>query len=457
MIKKVTFFFILFLQVSVFQIRAQVGTEFWFAAPDVTNAHTDRPIYLRITSASKAALVTISLPANASFTALTYSFAANQTQTIDLTPFISSIETSAPDSINDTGILIQASNPISVYYEVRSSGNNTDIFALKGSNAAGVEFYVPAQSFWDNASSYSQAFSMFLVTATEDGTIVTINPTNNLVGRTAGVAFTINLNRGETYYARASSRSASGHVGGTSVSSNKPIVITIADDSAQNSTYGSCRDLAGDQLIPISKIGKEYIIIKGFLKKSGNSLDDKVYVVATENNTQLYLDGNATPTYTLSKGQQQELSLSNASLYLESSEDIYVLHITGFNCEIGAAVLPSLYCTGSDTVVITRSTSEDFYLLLLVPTGSEDDFTTDGDNSIIKKNDFVVVPGTNGAWMMNRLQVGTNKIGVGTVTSVENATSLFHLGVINGGASTGAMYGYFSDFASITTGAIFHF
>lgn len=445
--------------VSIFyveQTSAQTGEEFWFVAPNVDSDHTDRPIYLRITSWNEPCIVTIDLPANPNFAPLTLNFTANQTQTVDLTSYITEIETSTPNAISTTGIHISSDKTIAAYYEVRSSGNNTDIFPLKSNNALGKLFFVPAQSFWQNAGRYSQAFSMFLIVATQDSTVVTITPANNLLGHSAGIPFSIMLDKGETYYAQASSRAASGHIGGTKVSATNVIAITIADDSAENDTYGGCKDLIGDQLIPVSRIGDEYIILRGFLKKSGNALDDKVYVLATENNTQVFLDGATSSSFTLSEGQQQEVSLSNFSLYINSTKPVYIIHVTGFGCEVGLAVLPSIYCTGSESISITRSTSEDFYLLLLVPSGSEDFFTTNGNNSIIKKNDFTLVPGTNGQWMMNRLKVATNKIGVSSVTHIKNTASVFHLGLINGGASSGTMYGFFSDFNSVITKAIYH-
>jgi hypothetical protein len=462
-LKKITLIFILlFLELLSNQSFAQVGKEFWFAAPDVSNQHGDDPVYLRLTAQGIASTVVISIPANNAFTPITVNLTANQTQTVNLTTFLSSIETSSPNAVQNTGLFISATNNISAYYEVDGGGVNRDIFTLKGGNALGDEFYIPAQSSLFNGTLfYSDVYSMVLIVASEDGTIVNFTPTTNITGNTANQVVTINLNRGQVYYARVLSTLTS--LGGSYLSSNKPVAITLADDS-NFLTYNVvtyCMDLAGDQLIPTSKIGREYIVLKGFLKTRFLGTDypqnDFVYVLATQNNTAIYLNGSATPSYTLDAGEQQYISMSTSSLYITASEDVYVLHMTGFGCEVGMAVVPSIYCTGTESVTITRSSSEDFYMLLLVPTGSEDDFTTDGNNSIIKTNDFVAVPGTGGQWMMCRLLVGTNKLGSGTSTQVENATSLFHLGIINGGASTGTLYGYFSDFSQVITGAIYHF
>ncbi|MEZ5172532.1 MAG: hypothetical protein R2850_03230 [Bacteroidia bacterium] len=40
------------------------------------------------------------------------------------------------------GILIQSNVPVTAYYEVNAT-NNPDIYALKGSNAKGTDFYTP--------------------------------------------------------------------------------------------------------------------------------------------------------------------------------------------------------------------------------------------------------------------------------------------------------------------------
>jgi hypothetical protein len=439
------------------EANAQVGQEFWFAAPEVTSVHTDRPIYLRISAQEIGCVVTIDQPANPSFIQLTYTFNANETQTIDLTTYIADIETATPDTVLQTGLYISSTENITAYYEVRSSGNNPDIFSLKSDNALGLEFFLPAQSFWENASNYTQAYAGFLIVASEDNTLVTITTAGDIVGHNAGVAFSIVLNEGETYYARAISRSTTGHLGGSTVVSSKPIAITISDDSITNSSYGGCKDLIGDQTIPVSNTGTEYIVIRGFLESGSADLDDKVYVLATEDNTSIYIEGSATAAYVLAEGQQQEISLSDDCLYITSDKNIYVMHVTGFGCEVGMAVLPNMYCTGSMRVNVTRSTSEDFYLLLLVPNGSEADFKTDGNSSIIKTNDFSVVNGTNGQWQKARIKIGTNKLDSGVNTEVTNLTSRFHLGVINGGASTGCMYGYFSDYASVHTDPIYHY
>jgi hypothetical protein len=63
-------FLFIFVMISNSALFAQFDTLFWFAAPEVSisYANFDRPIYLWLTSAMQPSQVTISQPANTSFT-----------------------------------------------------------------------------------------------------------------------------------------------------------------------------------------------------------------------------------------------------------------------------------------------------------------------------------------------------------------------------------------------------
>ena len=85
-------FTILFLIISIATSKAQIDTEFWFVAPEVSNQHGDEPLFLRIVSYSQAASVTFSMPANPAYTPLTITLNANSVQSINLTSIKSTIE-----------------------------------------------------------------------------------------------------------------------------------------------------------------------------------------------------------------------------------------------------------------------------------------------------------------------------------------------------------------------------
>ena len=148
-------FFLFFLGIQ--KSNAQFDTEFWFAPPELgqsinEGSPRDRPIQLVVSTLNKAATVTVSQPADLTFTPITVNISANSTQIINLTPFIDRLESKPHNTVLKTGLFIQSTASISAYYEIKSV-NNTDLFALKGANANGKLFYTPFQTHWHNSLS----------------------------------------------------------------------------------------------------------------------------------------------------------------------------------------------------------------------------------------------------------------------------------------------------------------
>jgi hypothetical protein len=273
-----------------YSAQAQSDTTFWFAVPDVSSAFNyDRPIFIRLTSQQQPCNVIISQPANGGLTTQNFFIPAYSTQSVDLTQWIDNLECAPGDVIQNKGIKITSTNKITAYYEVNANGPNPEIFSLKGSNAMGTRFFISSQYLLDNTATHSPTpRSSFNIVAAEDNTQVTITPTNNIVGHAANIAFTITLNKGQTYAAIATGTGASQHLQGSLVTSTKPIAITLADDLLKGSQYGGiCEDLAGDQTVPVNMVGSDYIVFKSNL----NNPFDKVYVTATQNGTSVTQDG----------------------------------------------------------------------------------------------------------------------------------------------------------------------
>ena len=434
---KKLFIVCLFLS-ATFQISAQLDTVFWFVAPEVAQQHGDRPIVFRFATLANPATITISQPANPLFPTQVLNLAANSAQTLDLTLWIDIVENKPANTVLNYGFKISATANITAYYEVNPTcACNPDIFSLKGKNSVGTSFLTPFQNFLNNAS---YARSAFNIVATQDNTTITIVPTQNIVGHAANVPFTIVLNKGQTYSAENVSTAAGQHLGGSAIVSDKPIAVTLSDDTAQGTPYGGCADLMGDQLIPTSIIGSEYIAIKGYLNGP-----DKLYIVAATNGTQITIDGavvgtiNATQTYVH--------TLSTPTAYIQTSEPAYVLHQSGFGCEVGEAILPPIVCTGSNVVPFVRSTNEFFALNILVPAGGENSFVLNGNPALINPASFNFVPGTGNAWMYAQVDASAFVTALQN-SRLENTVEKFHLGLIHGGASSGCRFGYFSDFAS---------
>jgi len=424
--------------------QAQFDTEFWFAAPEVSEGHGDRPIFFRVTSAAQASTVTITQPANPTTIPVVVNLAPFSTAQLNATQFIDIIENKPPNQVLNYGIKITATEAVSVYYEV-SHFSNPDIFALKGRNALGTHFFIPMQNIIDNVGHITPpVYASFDIIATEDSTVVVINPSNHIFGHNAGVPFTIFLNEGQTYSATALSHNAALRLHGSQVTSNKPIAVTIKDDSMSGIHFGGyCFDLGGDQIVPVDIIGTEYIPVKGFL----NPPHDKVFILATQNNTDVFLNGTLVTTLNAGQTHMYAMDTANAA-FIQTSDPVYVLHLSGFGCEVGLSILPTIECTGSSQVTFTRATSAALHITLLVKQGGEGNFLLNSIPGLINSSSFNDVPSTGGLWKYAQISFSTTEIPVNVATQISNTSHTFHLGIIHGTISDGCRFGYFSDFAS---------
>lgn len=443
---------------------SQTGTEFWVAPPDVTLRHNnpgDEPIFLNVTTGNAPAVVTVSQPANPGFNGgspIVLNVPANSAVRHNMTPLKVQLETRPTDVVLNTGLYISATADITCYYE-SSNTNNPDILALKGANGLGLEFYIPLHKhapFYNHDFSPNNAdlaFASFDIVATENNTEVLVYSPVPVDGHPALTPFTVNLDQGETYSCAntipATHFDPSTHPSGAVVLADKPIAVSIKDDSNHNPS-GGCYDLMLDQIVPVDILGTEYVAVKGALNSNG---DESLFIMAVENNTQVYIDGSATPITTLFAGQYYRhdmdylSSSADNSTLVTASKPVYAIHVTGFGCEQGMAILPPLNCAGSTQLSFTRSTSEAFYLNLLVRSGSENDFVVSPTTATIPGSAFQPVPGTGGVWLGAQIQYNTTEVPVNQAFIVSNTSDVFSLAIINGGATTGCRYGFFSEFA----------
>jgi gliding motility-associated-like protein len=415
---------------------AQKDTEFWFVAPEATDLHGDVPIYLRLAGTGITSTVTISQPANPNFTPIIQTVGANNITSVNLTAYLNSIENRPANVVLSKGLLIEATEVITAYYEI-ANGFNPEIFPLKGKNALGTDFYLPAQNIYRN----ELGSGGFDIVATENGTIVTILPTDNIIGHSANIPFTIILNKGETFSCRATSTAAADHLGGSHITSNKPIAVTINDDSLFSL---GAYDIIGDQLVPTSLIGTEYIAVKGL------GAGERVFITATEDNTDVFVDGNATAVATLSEGQLFSVPINNQSVYINSTKPVYAYHLSGHSGEIGDAVLPPIACTGSDRVSFIRPGNDQFSMMILVEASNVMGFSLNGVAPYFAASLFQPVPG-NPTWVSYRFDASTTSVPVG-INTLSNTMGLFHLGILYNYDGFSSEYGYFSNYSSLNIG-----
>jgi len=445
--------FVFFLTVSI-SCFAQIDKEFWFVGPEISSNHGDIPIYMRISTMDDPANILLRMPANLNFVPISQLIPPNSTISLRLDQiggnptWKDSIENHPPDQVLNKGLLLTSDKVITAYYDDANSSNPA-IWPMKGKNALGTEFYIPGQNNYANQTNDgSEAFD---IVATEDNTLITITPTLDIVGHVAGIPFEIVLNKGETYSARTLNTTAAASLKGSHVVSDKPIAITISDDSIITGGW----DIIGDQLVPVNLLGNEYIVIKGFADNvPPNNNDERVYVCAIMNNTEIRIDGNPLPVATLNAGEQFNYGIPAASntVYLDATNPVYVYHLSGHPGEAGASILPQDSCTGSIKIGFARSSSNAFAILILTRDGNQGSFLLNGNSTIITAANFNVVPGTADEWLyyrQNNMTLAQVPVGANLL---ENTSGKFHLGIINNvGASS--EYGYFSDFSTLYLGA----
>jgi hypothetical protein len=428
-------------------LLAQTGKQFWFVAPEASSGHRDRPVALRISSLDTAANVTISMPASAAAfnggSPINVSLAPNSATSVNLTSEINLLETKPSNTILNNGLLVTSDRLISVYYDVDvpnapTQPLNGEIFALKGESALGTEFYTPFQTFWNNGPYTPTPYSSFDIVATEDNTNILIYPKTAIVGHPALQKFSITLNRGQTWSGANPTKLGTNNPSGSIILSDKPIAVTVKTDS---DAEGICRDLCGDQIVPTDIIGKEYIVIKGSVN------NESAFIVATQNNTVITVNGVYETT--LFGSETYRIPITDQYTYIQASKPVYTVHYSGFGCELGSAILPPLNCAGSSRVSFVRGTAEYFALNLLVKNGNQDKFVLNGSNTAIAASSFTPVPGTGGEWVAAILPFNTTVIPVGNSNNITNTGAIFAMGLINGGSTTTCRYGYFSEFKAI--------
>ena len=422
--------------------KAQTDTSFWFVAPDISQGLGDRPIYLYFNTYAQAATVKITQPANGGFTPITKVIPANSIDSVNLTAFISSIENSTANAVLNNGLYISSTQKISAIYSIRST-TNKEYFSLKGTKALGVDFYVPMQEFWNQSPATSpKSFSSIDIVASLNNTTILITPKTNIIGHLANVSYTVLLQKGQTYSCQDTARSATTSLAGSIISSDKPVAISIQSSGLNQN---GCLCSVGDQITSSAYIGTDYIVNK----RKANT--EKIFVLSTQNNTQITINDGTVTTVISNFGQNYIYTATQGITYVSANKPVYVLHVSGYGCRLSGAQLPPFFCAGTYTSSFTRTSSDSLALNLFTRTGFEGNFSLNGNASLIPASAFTVVPGSSGNIKSAKLYYPTSTIAVGSHNVVTNTGDVFGLGILNGSYNKGSAYAYVSEFVSYPT------
>ncbi len=216
--------------------------------------------------------------------------------------------------------------------------NHAEIQTSKGKAGLGKEFravmapIVPRNHILNFMNS---------IMATEDNTNVTINGFNpNIVfaDNTSRTEINFTLNRGQSYIVEGSGLYDSNSTGyiGAKITADKPVVIANGNFNGQYAQdISTSSDILMDQGVPEDKLGQEFILVKGNGSITSNM--EKALIVATQNNTKVYLNDQIAPSATLNAGQFY-LTDNNAyknqggghySMFIRTDKNSYVYQLLG--------------------------------------------------------------------------------------------------------------------------------
>lgn len=358
--------------------------------------------------------------------------------------------------MTNEGLILTAPEQFFVNIRVEA-GPQAGSLTSKGSKAAFGQDFRTGHMFNNVGDDFRKA-NFFSIMATENNTTVNISDIRPGVifrGTTPSGApltspnVTVSLNAGESYVVSAFIDEANAienlnGVNGTHITSDRDVVVNTGTWLGGNALVGGNpdqgRDLGIDQIVPNDVIGDEYVLIKG------EGIDnEKIIVIADQNNTDIFINGSGTPTATLNAGDYHVLDVNdytaNENLHILTSSPSYVYQTSnGGNGAIddnerqcGLNFIPPVGCSGSKNVVLP---DVDFLgtasINIVANTGTN--ITVDG--TPLGAGDVVSGTGNYVTYKLSNSYTGDVAI---------NADDLVRVALINLSGNVGAT-GYFSGF-----------
>ncbi|PWW17118.1 T9SS type B sorting domain-containing protein [Chryseobacterium sp. AG844] len=340
--KILSFLFIFYIFNSVF---AQLDREHWFA-PMVDRTGAPNPNQKLYLSTSRTTPFPVSIYNNNVLIG-TVTISKSNPQKFDvLRNYI--ITTQQTDLFTPTtkGLYLKAEFPF--YANLRFSVfNHAEIITSKGIPSTGQKFYAASAPI-----TVSNPILNFMtsVLATEDNTSVTISgysPTVQFSNGTTGATnptITFTLNKGQSYIIDGIGNIASNFDSfiGSKITSNKPINVTNGNFNGQYAgNFPSSSDILMDQAVPVDRLGNEFALVKG--NGPIDSHMEGAIVIATEDNTQIFVNNEIPPLATINAGKYFVIPDSkyilqgngHYNLYLKTSKNAYVYQILAGDSNIG--------------------------------------------------------------------------------------------------------------------------
>jgi hypothetical protein len=296
------------LGVSALQANAQQidnkGTEFILAFTPNFDSSGDVEIHL---TGDIATQVTINYPMN-SPTFTTVENVVPGSVTVVAIP-ITAISNATPNTIRDNAIHTIAPEEF-VVYTVNRRAQSSDAALGLPVDTMNTQYIV---------STYNPLFSsQFAVYASQDNTVVTITPNNDLNGHVASTPFDVTLNRGEVYYGESATTGPAGSLTGTIIEATRPVGLVNGNRCTNVPNSTSACDHIYEVAQPVQSWG---------LTASATNLPNRpsgtIYrIVASEDNTSVEINGIFQGT--INRGEFIETPLLTGNLSFSGDNPIFV-------------------------------------------------------------------------------------------------------------------------------------
>jgi len=269
--------------------------------------------------------------------------------------------------LTNSGLRFEAPSGNSFYVNYRGvSSAQAASLTSKGRAAMGTRFKWGGAP---NLGTHVSKSNTLGIMATEDNTTITLsgydpNCTFRFRATSNGItdnSYTITLNENESFVFEAylgntfSIAQSEGWIGAT-VEADKDIVISNGMLNYGRQAGATNRDAGIDQPVPEDRLGKEYV----FIRAGGSNANEFPIIIATQNNTQIFVNGAATPIATINVGEFFTVPGTNyssnspgANMYVRTSKDAYAYqNIAGSNAvqTAGLNFVAPLNCLIPDTV-----------------------------------------------------------------------------------------------------------
>lgn len=257
--------------------------------------------------------------------------------------------------VNNKGFIVEAEDQIYVGIRMTATTENFQASGLvsKGLAALGTDFRIGAFTNTNIPGTTNNHFTFISVLATENNTIVNfsdIKPGVNIINSGGGnVVLPVLLNRGQSITLAVEGSNSANRDGliGSRVQSDKPIAVNCGSFCGTNGNNPNNLDMGLDQIVPVERTGSEYIFVRGF----GENVIERAILVAHENNTQIFLNGDlASPFITLNAGEYVSIDGSfysmSGNLFVQSSKNIFAYQGVGGETQANQEMyfVPPLSC-----------------------------------------------------------------------------------------------------------------